>query len=334
MGKLPTKDLKRLLDCIKNDAKIIVRPQLGFDAGVQQINGEKYLVVSTNPCISVPEEWFGWFLINYVASDIAIFGVKMEFCTINLLGAPTTEASIFQKIMEQTCHAADDPGISIVTGHTGTYSGLSTVIGVCTGYGRVDKDKLITPADVQPGDHVVCIKPLGLETVVNFALTYRALAEKLFGLKRTKELIKLVTLQSCVKEALQLAEIEGVHAMHDATEGGLTAALNEIAEASDVGFNVRWENLLIPEEVHKLKEVYSLSDVQVLSMSSAGTFLAAVGPEAREKVESILSQNGVEVRFLGYFTKDSSRVLVKNGEETAFPREADDPYARFFSAKR
>ena len=117
--------------------------------------------------------------------------------------------------------------------------------------------------------------------------------------------------------------------MHDATEGGLTAALNEMAEASEVGFEVSWENLLIAEAVHKLREAYQLSDAQVLSMSSTGTILAAVSPESRDKVEAVLRQNGVEARFLGSFTRDFSRVLVKNGEETVFPLEPDDPYTRF-----
>jgi hydrogenase expression/formation protein HypE len=173
-----------------------------------------------------------------------------------------------------------------------------------------------------------------LDTAVNFAVIHETLAKKLFDKKKTRELTKLVALQSCAKEALLLADIEGVHAMHDATEGGLIAALNEITEASDVGFKLGWENLLIPEEVHLLREAYQLSDTQVLSMSSTGTFLAAVCPEARDKVEAVLRQNCVDVRFLGSFTKNRSRLLVKNGKETVFPRDADDPYARFLSAKR
>ncbi len=329
MGKLPNEDLKKLLNCIKEDPRVVVSPQLGFDAGVHLIDQDKYLVVSTDPCIGVPEEWFGWLLINYVASDIALFGAKTEFCTINLLGSPTTEASVFHKVMKQACDAADEIGITIVTGHTGTYDGLSTLVGVCTGYGHVNKNRLVTPGDAKPGDNVMCIKPIGLETAVNFALSHGALAERLFGVQRTRELSKLVTMQSCVKEALLLAEIEGVHAMHDAAEGGLTAALNEMAEASNVGFKVDWEKFLFCEEVQVLRETYQLSDTQVLSMSSTGTFLAAVSPDARDKVETVLRQNGVEARLLGSFTKDLCRVLVKNGEERLFPRDTDDPYARF-----
>jgi hydrogenase expression/formation protein HypE len=330
MGKLPNKDLKQMLGCIRNDKRVVVPPQLGFDAGVHLLDNGKCLVVATDPCLGVPEEWFGWLMINYVASDIALFGAKTEFCTINLLGAPSTEPATFHMAMRQACDAANELGTAVVTGHTGTYEGLSTLVGVCTGYGYINRNRLLTPGNAKPDDHILCIKPVGLETVVNFALTHGALAEKLFGTKRTKELAKLVTMQSCVKEALMLAEVKGVHAMHDATEGGLTAALNEMAEASGVGFNIEWEQFLVPEEVHVLREFYGLSDTELLAMSSTGTVLAAVSPEAREEVEDVLHQNGVEAKFLGSFTKDARRVLVKNGKETGFPRVASDPYARIF----
>ncbi len=333
MGKLPNEDLKKLLKCIKKDSRVVVSPQLGFDAGVHMLDDGRYLVVSTDPCIGVPEEWFGWFLINYVASDNALFGAKTEFCTINLLGSPSTTPSVFHRTMQQACDAANEHGTAIVTGHTGTYAGVSTLVGVCTGYGYVDKERLKTPGDARPDDHIVCVKPIGLETAVNFALTHETLAEKLFGTKQTRKLAKLVTMQSCVKEALLLAEIEGVHAMHDATEGGLTAALNEMAEASGVGFRVEWEKILFTEEVKDLRAFYRLSDKQVLSMSSTGTFVAAVSPEDRNRVETVLRQNSIEARFIGSFTEDMERVLVKSGEEAMFPRTADDPYAKVMSGE-
>ena len=108
MGKLQTEDLKRLLSHIKKDPRVIVSPQLGFDSGIHLIDENKYLVVSTDPCIGVPEEGFGWFLIHSVASDIALFGAKMEFCTINILGPPKTEPAVFQRITRQACDAANE----------------------------------------------------------------------------------------------------------------------------------------------------------------------------------------------------------------------------------
>jgi len=333
MGKLSNKDLKKLLNCIKKDQRVVVSPQLGFDAGVHRLDNDRYLVVSTDPCIGVPEEWFGWFLINYVASDNALFGAKTEFCTINLLGSPSTTSTAFHRTIEQACDAANELGATVVTGHTGMYSGVSTLVGVCTGYGYIDKERLKTPGDAKPDDNIVCVKPIGLETAVNFALTHRELAEKLFGRKQTRKLVKLVTMQSCVKEALLLAEIEGVHAMHDATEGGLTAALNEMAEASSVGFNVEWKKILFTEEIRDLRAFYRLSDEEVLSMSSTGTFVAAVSPEDKDRVETVLRQNNIESRFIGSFTEDMKRVLVKSEKEVTFPVEADDPYIKIVSGK-
>jgi hydrogenase expression/formation protein HypE len=333
MGKLPNDDLKQLLGCIKENPKVIVKPQFGFDAGVHKLNQNEYLVISTDPCIGVPEEWFGWLLIHYVASDVALFGAKIEFCTINLLGPPTTKPSIFNNVMKQVCDAAEEMGISIITGHTGTYDGLSTLVGVCTGYGFVKKEKLITPAGAKPKDYLICIKPIGLEIAINFALLNGVLAEKMFGVQKTKELKKLVPMQSCVKEALLLANLSGVNALHDVTEGGVIAALNEMAETSGLGFNVELKNFLFPEEVYTLKDVYRLSEKQLLSMSSTGTILCAVSPEKKENVISILNENNLDVRVLGQFTKDRRRIIIKKNKEMLFPVEANDPYTEIISIK-
>jgi len=331
MGKLSTENLKKLLSCIKKDTRVVVPPMPGFDSGVHLI-GDKYVVVSTDPCIGVPEEWFGWFLIHYAASDVALFGAKPEFCTINLLGSPLTKPETFIKTMNQACKAADELKVAIVTGHTGTYEGLPTLLGTCTAYGTVEKEKLITPSGAKPGDYLLCVKSVGLETVVNFSLTHKTLAERLFGEARTAEMPELVGLQSCVREAMLLAEIGGVHAMHDATEGGLTAALNEMAEASNVGFKIESEQIPIAKEVFKLAECFQLSHEQVLSMSSTGTILAALSPEAKEKIMQAFIKYGIEGRILGVFTK-KKRIFVKEGKETAFPVVADDPYTRILSGK-
>jgi hydrogenase maturation factor len=264
---------------------------------------------------------------------VALFGAQPQFCTINLLGPPLTKPEVFYRVMDQACGATDELKVSIVTGHTGTYEGLSTLVGVCTAYGVVDRSKLVTPGGAKPGDHILCTKSIGLETVVNFALTHTALAERVFRAARTRELAKLVSMQSCVKEAMLLAKIGGVHAMHDTTEGGLTAALNEMAEASKAGFRIEQESIPVKKETQALRELFKLSDEQVLSMSSTGTMLAAISPEAKDKVEAELCKNGVEACFLGVFTKNKRRILVKDGKETQFPRKAEDPYDRILSGK-
>ena len=330
MGKLTNEELRKLLSCIKKDHRVIVPPSPGFDSGVHQLQG-KYLVISTDPCINVPLKWFGWLLIHYAASDVALFGAKPEFCTINLLGPPSTKPQTFQRIMQQTCNAAHELEMTIVTGHTGTYRGLSTAVGVCTAYGTVEKNELMTPGNAKAGDHVFILKSVGLEVAINLALTCKAQANDLFGAESTRELEELVPLQSCVREALLLAQTCSVHAMHDATEGGLTAALNEMAEASKIGFRIDFERIPVSEEVQKLRRRFRLSERELLSMSSTGTVLAAASPEGTEKVESMLSHNKIQATDVGIFTLESGRILMRKGKSTQFPKTPDDPYARILS---
>ena len=332
MGKLASEELQKLLACIRKNPQVIVPPLAGYDAGVHLIDA-KCVVVSTDPCIGVPEEWFGWLLINYAASDVALFGTKPEFCTITLLAPLATEPQVFHSAMKQACAAADELSMAIVTGHTGTYNGLSALVGVCTAYGTAQPEKLITPGNAKPGDDILCTKPVGLETAVNFSLTRKALARKLFGAERAEELAGLVPMQSCVREALQLAESGCVHAMHDATEGGLAAALNELAEASAVGFTIEFEKVPVSSEVRTLQRSFKLTDEQVLSMSSTGTVLAAVKPEDKDRVTEMMRRIGLTASFPGEFTERKRRVLLKDRKQTRFPKIADDPYSRILSGK-
>jgi hydrogenase expression/formation protein HypE len=331
MGKLSSEELKKLLSCIKKDSRVIIPPMLGYDSGVHLIDG-KYMVVASDPCTGVPEEWFGYLLINYAASDVALSGAKPEFCTINLLAPKTTKPETLQKIMKQTCLAADELEIAIVRGHTGMYDSLTGLLGVATVYGATQLEKLITSANAKPGDLILCTKPLGLETVTNFSLIQKKLAQELFGAEQQEKLFRQVRMQSCVREAQQLAG--DVHAMHDATEGGFTSALNELAEASGVGFRVNWEKIPLSMELRTLQNYFNLSDDQLLSISSTGTILAAVDAfSAQEKVKATLRQSGLSGRFIGEFTENKEKVLVRNVQEVPFPQVANDPYDRILSGK-
>lgn len=332
LGKLSTDALRDLLSLIKKTSDLIVPPTPGFDAGVHEIGDDMCVVIATDPCLGVPIEWFGWLLIHYSASDVALFGAQPRFCTINLLGPPGTRKKVFQKVMEQACSATEEIGMSIVTGHTGTYEGLSTLVATCTAYGFVQKDELITPGGARPGDYLLCTKPVGLETLVNFVLTHKKLARKLFGPERTRQLAEQVRMQTCVEDALTLARTGGVSAMHDATEGGLVAALNEMADASNVGFSLDFAKLPLTPETTKLAEHFRLTWKQTLSMSSTGTLLAAVSPRKKDEVVGTLSGRGLSANLIGFFSESEERLIKYRGKEVKFPRKADDPYAKIFAS--
>jgi len=328
VGKLQTEALKDLLRCIKKTSQVIVPPMPGFDSGAHEIGDDMCIVVSTDPCIGVPREYFGWFLIHYAASDVAVFGAPPQYGTINLLGPTRTKKMEFQKVMKQACDAADELKMTIITGHTGTYDELSSLIGTCTAYGIIKRDQLITPAGAKPGNYLICTKPLGLETLVNFTLTHQRLARTLFGSKEALKLEKKVKMQTCVNEALLLAQTGGVTAMHDATEGGFVAALNEMADASNVGFSVDFARLPILPQLEKLAEHFRLTREEILAASSTGTLLAAVSPNSKVKTVEVLLKHGLKPKVIGVLTRSKKRFLQVESEQVNFPLEANDPYAK------
>lgn len=332
MGKIGNQQLQKILRYIKINEQVIVPPMIGYDAGVHRL-GDQLLVVSTDPCTGVPLEWFGWLLINYATSDLSLFGAKPQFCTINLLGPRSTAPDVFEGVMRQICAAADEQNIAIVRGHTGMYDSVKELLGVCTIYGVVKPDMLVTPGNAKPGDLILCTKPVGLETLINFAITHPKRAGELFGTETVEELSSMIKVQSCVKEAQQLAHGGCVNAMHDATEGGLVTALNELSEASKVGIRVCWESIPISKEAMILKEYFRFSDEQVLALSSTGTILAAVPPLAKQRAVEILEQLGLCAYFIGEFTENKNRILTKYGREYVFPSLVEDAYTMLLAIK-
>lgn len=332
MGKLPNQQLLELLECIAPKRDLVIPPRPGFDSGVQRIGRDRYLVVSTDPCINVPKQWFGWLLVNYAASDVALFGAEPSYLVLNLLGPPGTSFEDYRFVMRQVCAAARELNATVVTGHTGSYKGLTCLVGTCTAYGFATSKQLITPDGSRSGDLILCTKPLGLEVIINLALTRRTLANRLFGARRTRHLARMIKLQSCVKEAQLLAGLPGLHSMHDATEGGIVAALNEMADTSGLGFTVNFEKLPITVEARILADRYNLTAAQRMAMSSTGTVLAGVSPHKCESAVKLLSEMGLKPSVIGTFTRDRQRYLTADGKRRNFPRKAEDPYAQIINA--
>jgi hydrogenase maturation factor len=328
MGKLTPTEQRRLIRTIRHSGRLLIPPRVGFDSGVHRLNDDLCMVVASDPCLGVPMNWFGWLLIHYASSDVALFGAPPRYCSVNLLGPPDAKPSVLRRIMSQASRAAAELGIDIVTGHTGTYSALRTTIGTCTTYGFVRRRNLITPAMAKQNDQIICTKPLGLEILTNLALTKPIEARQLFGPNNTKQLTRSVHLQSCVSEALTLAKGRLVSAMHDATEGGLATALNEMADASRLGFTVGWERIPILPEMKQLARHYRLTRNEILACSSTGMIIASTGTNQAKRALSALAKSGLRPTIIGRFTRGRERLITVAGRPLKFPRISKDPYAR------
>ncbi|MFQ6126162.1 MAG: AIR synthase-related protein [Candidatus Heimdallarchaeota archaeon] len=327
MGKFLAEDLQEIIACIAHDPEVLIPPRPGFDAGVFNLDNERCVVIATDPCVGVPEAWFGWFLIHFACSDVALFGIPPRLCSVNILAPLNTSKDIFKRIMTQVCNTTKDLDISLVTGHSGTYSGIFEITGTCTALGIGLKRNLITPAGAQPGDKIFITKNLGLEVLINYSFFKESEANELFGHSKVQAFQNMIEMQSCVKDALTITQSRAVSAMKDITEGGFIIALNELADASKLGFRVSLEKLPISEEFHALVKAYHLSLNQILGTSSTGVITGALTPSKEKQFMEHLKKRGIEATIVGEFRDEQQKVLVTaDGAENPFPYGNFDPY--------
>lgn len=214
----------------------------------------------------------------------------------------------------------------IITGHTGAYSDIKTPIGASTVIGYTEIEKLVLPSNAKSGDHIILTKELGLETFVMLSYFKPSMIEKIIGSKGINALRKRITDLTVVGEALALSSRKLVNAMHDITEGGLSTALTEMADASNLGFEIYEDHIKLSESSRAIVDTLSLN---IYSLSSTGSLLASVPTEKLDYVKRILNERKIEFSVIGKFRKNKNeRYIVKrDGSISTFPEFLQDPYA-------
>ena len=89
-------------------------------------------------------------------------------------------------------------------------------------------------------------------------------------------------------EQLLVANIN-IHAMRDATRGGLSAVLNEWAKASQIGINVDEASIPICDEVKGLCELFGF---EPFDLANEGTFIMALPMDVAEGAIEVMQRYG------------------------------------------
>jgi len=311
----------------KLNPNVIIPPRTGFDAGVFRINNNLFEVVATDPVLGIPEDYFGFFIFHFAASDVAVFGGLPQYLIYSLLLPPNTQKEKLNHIITQVDAECRKYGVYIITGHTGSYTDIPTILAVSTVLGFTTKDRLITPAGAKPGDKILITKEIGLEFLVMtvYSKLYKKVSH-IINKEAAEDIKKQITNLSVVPEAILLSENGYVSAMHDITEGGLSTALPEVANASNLGFIIYEKELPLRPETKLIAEEFSTTP---LAFSSTGSLLAAVPKNVETKVLDLLHARKIPAKVIGEFVEEPhTRIIVQeNGSEIKFPEFLTDPYA-------
>lgn len=289
-------------------------PTHGVDFGVVSV-GDHAVVTATDPISILPAlgwERAGQFAVGIVLADVAVSGLSPTHLTISFSLPTELSEESFGRIWDAIDAECRDLGVSIVTGHTASYDECSFPwVGAATGMAVGEPADVVRPDGARPGDDLLVTKGPAVEAV--------GLLTTLFpeGVDLPPE--TLATAQArldetgVVRDAVAAANAGGVHAMHDATEGGLLGALHEMAESAGVRLSVDTDEVPTRPGV---RETCDALDMDPWRASSAGTLVLAVDPTATDAVLSALQDRGTPVGVAG---------SVESGDGVLFGGESTEP---------
>jgi hydrogenase expression/formation protein HypE len=334
LGKLPPDYLTRLIDQFgASDSDLVLGPGTGLDCAVIDV-GSHYLVLKSDP-ITFADENIGWYLVHVNANDIATMAATPRWLMLTIL-LPELSATpeYLEAIVNQIKKGCDEIGVVVIGGHTEITHGLDFPILAGTMIGEVPKDKLITPRGIQTGDHILLSKGVPIEATALLAREVPELLSKSLSKSEIDEArAYLIDPGISVLKDSQIAMRAGaVSAMHDPTEGGLSAALWEMAQAGQCQLVIDLDRVYIPDIARKVCDSLNLDPLAAIS---SGALLMTAAPAESQKIIEALSDNSIACSDIGHVDPGEPMVWKQlETTRTILERPERDEITKVFESER
>ncbi|WP_136688044.1 AIR synthase-related protein [Halorhabdus amylolytica] len=298
---------------------VALGPQHGVDFGVLSVD-EHAIVTATDPISILPALGFeraGRMALDIVLTDVAVSGIAPTHVTVSLsLPTEMTDDELALAWNGMATHA-ESLGVSVVAGHTARYEGIDySWVGGGTALGVGDPADIVRPDGAQPGDAIVLTTGPGAETTGLFATLF----PDALDLSATT----VATAQERVEDILGVADAKRaneagtLHAMHDATEGGVVGGLAEMATGAGVRFVVERDPAPIQPGVWA---VCGAVGVDPWTVSSAGSLLLTAPPEEATAIVEAMEASGTPAGIIGTVeATDGEGAVHLDGEQVEPPR--------------
>ncbi|MCE4617318.1 MAG: AIR synthase family protein [Desulfurococcales archaeon] len=328
VGKLPLNLLSEMLELMKgaDDEAVIVGPRIGEDAAIIRV-GPSIMAVHVDP---ITEASVGSARLSMIvaSNDIAVTGVKPRWALITMLLPENINWNEIRSIADKIGAEAKKLGISVVGGHTEVSPGINKPIIVTTVIGESSAGKFIPTSGAMPGDYVIQVKPAALEGTYILATDFR---EKLLELGVKRDIIvrasQFINYLSVIDPALRLAGLEGIHSMHDPTEGGLIGGLLEMALSSDTTLRVEMKRFIIRSETLEISRALNIDWARLIS---SGTVIATIAPDSLNMLDEILEDYDYAV--IGKVEAQGECPLIIEDTGECIANVPQDEISRFWSS--
>jgi hydrogenase maturation factor len=342
-GKVPVALLRRLLVRLRKDrsgsalrqrdSKLIVGPGVGLDAAAIDL-GDHYLVAKTDPITFVADE-VGAYALTINANDLAAMGATPRwFLATLLLPAGATTSAQTSRLFSQLAASCRRSNAALIGGHTEITTAVSRPVIVGCLLGDCPKHRLVTAAGARVGDAILLTKGIPIEAVSILARERKPELRRRYPprfISRCRNYLNDPGI-SVLRDAQAALAVGGVHAMHDPTEGGLSTALYELAEAAGVGVRVEAQAIRILPEGARLCADFGINPLGAIA---SGALLICADPRRETAILRRLARAGIAAARIGTVVPARQGIcLVTNGRRPRpLPRFAADELARLLGPR-
>jgi hydrogenase maturation factor len=298
------------------------------DAAVVAL-GPRRLVLKSDP-VTFTARRVGWYAVQVNANDVAVMGARPCWFQPTILVPPGTRASRVLGIareMHQACRAL---GIAITGGHTEVTDAVTRPIVAGDMQGILIGNRPITAAGARPGDVLLLTKTAGLEGTAILAVERASELRRSMSaaLVRAARHLREAPGISVVAEA-RTASRHGASAMHDPTEGGVRAALHELAYASGVALRIDLNQVPIRRETARICRHF---DLDPLGLIGSGALLVTIAAGRRAALLRAWARQGIPGRVIGRVEPGRGVRAVRNGRPASLPWIAGDEIIKALAA--
>lgn len=312
-GKLPPEQLMRLLAAIpRHDAQLMIGPGRGADCAVMDL-GDELLVMTTDP-VTLASDRHGELAVRINANDLATTGATPRWLLLTLLlPAEDGNLELAEQLMEQAIDSCEELGIQIVGGHSEVTTAVNRPIAVGALAGLVTPTRLVATQDARPGDRLLLTKSVAIEATALLAREHAArLRER--DMDSDVEIARAYYRSPGIditREARIACKAGRVSAMHDLTEGGLTAGLWNLAEACGARIRVEPERVPVTPLTARILGAFAIDPLSTLS---SGSLLIAAAASEAERITEALAEAEIPCCDIGEVIAGEATIERRRGQ--------------------
>jgi hydrogenase expression/formation protein HypE len=317
-GKLPNDLLEEFLGAFAfKDKSILIKPEPGEDCAAVDIDNEEVLVLTSDP-ITFTTDKIGHYSVLVNANDIATSGAVPRWMLTSLLVPVGITPLQIQKIIDELKDVCEKWNITLCGGHTEVTDAVTRPVVTGMMAGTVSRNELIDKKGMRTGHKVLMTKSAAVEGSAIIAKEFETRLKKAGisqnEIERCQNFIHDI---SILNEAKIAANISGVSAMHDVTEGGIATAIKELSIAGAHKVRINIDQIPVFPETEK---ICGQLKINPLGLIGSGSLLICCKQDTYKELMNKIKKTGINITCIGEVVEKGAGVeAFDKGKQIEWP---------------